>query len=57
MFWESFIAFNANAFSNLCYEITSNWCFVVILIAMVITIILSLRTEVDAVVPEEQNVI
>ena len=57
MFWESFIAFNANAFSNLCYEITSNWCFVVILVAMIITIILSLRTEVDAVVPEEQNVL
>lgn len=56
-FWNTLLAFHNNAFSNLYYELTNNWCFAVILIAMIITIILSLQTEVETTVVEEQNVI
>ena len=53
--WDSFLAFNINAFSNLVYELTTNWCFAVILVAMVITIVLSMKSEVETAVPAEQN--
>lgn len=55
--WNTFITFNTNAFSSLVYEVTNNWCFAIMLIAMVVTIILSLQTEVETAVPEEQNVL
>lgn len=55
--WESFIAFNKNAASNFMYMITSNFWFLFLLVAVIGTIVLQLKDQIDNAVREEQNIL
>ena len=57
MNWNSFVAFNVNAANNFMYMLTSNFWFIFLLIAVVGTVILQLKDQVDHAVRKEQNII
>ena len=57
MNWNSFVAFNVNAANNFMYMLTSNFWFIFLLIAVVGTVILQLKDQVDHEVRKEQNII
>ncbi|MCR5293502.1 MAG: hypothetical protein K6E28_11580 [Eubacterium sp.] len=55
--WESFWAFNRNAANNFIYMLTSNFWFLFLLAAVVGTVVLQLKEQIDNSVREEQNII
>jgi len=54
---NSFYAFNVNGISFLIYMITSNFFLFLLVIGMMGTIILQLKSEMDLAVRDEQNII
>lgn len=55
--WEQFAAFHVNAATNFAYLLTTNFWFIFLIIAVVGTIILLLKEQVDDSIREEQNII
>ncbi len=54
---RSFWAFNQNAANNFLYMLTSNFWFLFLLVAVVGTVFLLLKEQIDDAVNEEQNII
>lgn len=55
--FQSFLAFNQNALNNFIYLCTTNFWFLFLLVAVVGTIVLSLKDQIDNSVREEQNIL
>lgn len=53
--WDSFIAFNQNAWANLVYTFSHNAWFFIIGAAGIISTILYLKEEIEVTVKEEQQ--
>lgn len=55
--WQSFLAFNQNAFSFLIFTISNSLWYVIIAIAAIISIVLALKETTVVTIREEQQVI
>lgn len=55
--WDSFKAFNINATNNFLYMLTSNFWFLFLFVAVIGTIVLLMKEEIDTSVRDEQNII
>lgn len=56
-FVQSFGAFNVNSINNIIYNFMSNWWLIFLVIAAVVSAVLSFRESMETVVREEQNIL
>lgn len=54
---ESIKAFHANALSYIIYVFSTNWCLFFLVLACIVTAILGVKEQSNAVVREEQNIL
>lgn len=57
LMWQSFCAFNINAFSKIVYNISTNIWVLATVVSVGIIVALSLKNVVDTTVRDEQNVL
>ncbi len=55
--WQSFLAFNQNALSNLFYMCSQNGWFFILAACAVVTIILNCKEALEVTVQEEQDIL
>lgn len=53
----SLTAFNQNAANHIAYSISTNWWFIVFVVAAVICVFMGIQEESASVVREEQNIL
>lgn len=54
---SQFAAFHINAATNFAYLLTTNFWFIFLIVAVVGTVVLQLKEQVDTSIREEQNII
>ena len=57
MILQSLHAFNVNAANHIAYSVTTNWWFMVFVVAAVVSVIMGIKEESASVVHEEQNIL
>lgn len=55
--WDSIEAFHVNALNYLLYNISINWCLLLLVLAAIASVIMGIKEQSEAVVREEQNIL